>query len=74
MWKAGVRSCFYCQRMMTGNIGTPSKVTVDHREPISRGGADHASNWVLACLDCNGRKADLTESEFRALIERAEAA
>ena len=74
MWKAGVRACFYCQGLMTGNIGKPSKCTVDHREPLSRGGADHESNWVLACLSCNGAKADMTEAEFRAVVGSRKAA
>lgn len=40
--------------------------TVDHVVPLSRGGADGPSNWVLSCLQCNQRKGDMTASEFRA--------
>ena len=32
--------------------------TVDHVVPLSRGGADVASNWQLLCMACNQRKAD----------------
>lgn len=71
MWKAGNRACFYCECRLSGQIGKPNKATVDHRVPLGRGGTDGPTNWVMACLACNGRKADLSEAEFRALMKRA---
>lgn len=31
--------------------------TLDHEIPLARGGLDNANNWVLACYDCNDRRA-----------------
>jgi 5-methylcytosine-specific restriction endonuclease McrA len=41
--------------------------TVDHQTPLSRGGADVASNRVTACSRCNHEKANNTVEEYRAL-------
>lgn len=38
--------------------------TVDHVVPRSRGGLDHASNYVLACGSCNESKGDKTVFEW----------
>lgn len=46
--------CFYCGGRLTAEWST-----VDHLEPLSRGGADVESNMVLACRRCNRRKSDL---------------
>lgn len=54
--------CGYCQQT------TPFKLwTIDHRIPLSRGGRNHFSNKIGACLACNGAKANLTDEEFRAV-------
>lgn len=42
------RRCAYC--------GTNENLTIDHLIPKSKGGQDHPSNLVLACLPCNNRK------------------
>lgn len=50
--------CWYC--------GVESKnLTVDHKEPRSRSGADSPDNWVPACKKCNGLKRNLTLEEYR---------
>lgn len=69
-WKAalmatGPQPCFYCGLRLT-NAAT---ATVDHKTPISMGGADHQSNYAIACLKCNRGKADMNEAQFRALRE-----
>ncbi len=48
--------CYYCFRA-AGD-------TIDHRQPLSRGGSRAKHNEVPACRDCNGRKACLTEEEY----------
>lgn len=47
--------CFYC--------GEPA-TTVDHLQPISRGGTDNPENLVASCSGCNGAKGDRTPAEF----------
>ena len=45
--------CVYC------GAGAPEKrIEVDHVVPVSKGGDDHESNLVAACLDCNVGKSD----------------
>lgn len=51
--------CFYCLHE------TPRELrTTDHKTPITRGGLHSLSNIVMACRDCNLRKALLTAEEF----------
>lgn len=62
--------CFYCEREMTAPALTddrkhPLMATVEHRQPLSRGGDRHdRQNAVLACRDCNELKGNMTEAEF----------
>ena len=53
-------TCQYCG-------GQPGKeeLTIDHVTPRSRGGVSSWENCVLACVECNSRKADLLPSEAR---------
>ena len=37
---------------------------VDHIEPKSRGGSDHADNLIIACQKCNLMKSNLYTDEF----------
>lgn len=41
--------CVYCGRKM-------NRLTMDHIEPLSKGGAHTASNIVPACMACNNKK------------------
>ena len=50
--------CQYC-----GEKGDSGELSVDHIFPRSRGGVSSWSNCVLACLDCNRRKASRTLRE-----------
>lgn len=43
-----VRLCSYC--------GEAAGSTIDHVEPLDRGGADALGNMVPACRDCNNEK------------------
>jgi 5-methylcytosine-specific restriction endonuclease McrA len=55
--------CFYCRR-------TDLALTIDHRIPKSRGGADTAANVVAACMTCNASKGVLTDEEFQLGMRR----
>jgi 5-methylcytosine-specific restriction endonuclease McrA len=48
------RVCGYCSRQAT---------TVDHIQPVSRGGRNTWLNTVAACDGCNQRKGDRTPAE-----------
>jgi hypothetical protein len=48
--------CYYC--------GKKAELTLDHFEPLAKGGAHCVSNFVFACHPCNSRKRDLDPFEF----------
>jgi len=53
--------CHYCKR--------PTELkhwSVDHKQPLSRGGSNRMPNLVGCCKTCNGAKACLTYEEFMA--------
>lgn len=50
--------CYYC--------GKKTELTLDHFEPLAKGGAHCVSNFVFACHPCNSRKRDLDPFEFMA--------
>lgn len=41
-------------------------ITIDHWEPVSKGGSDTIDNYRLAHYDCNQLKANMTPEDFRA--------
>ncbi len=49
--------CFYCHEAVP--------LTIDHKIPLSRGGANSRENVVAACLPCNSRKNKKTVQEWR---------
>lgn len=51
-------TCMYC-----GVVFHPSKLTLDHIIPQSRGGANSWQNLVSSCQFCNRKKADRTPEE-----------
>ncbi|QDU93020.1 HNH endonuclease [Lignipirellula cremea] len=53
-------TCQYC-----GEQPTREETTLDHVLPKSKGGASSWENCVLACVDCNHRKADRTPEQAR---------
>jgi 5-methylcytosine-specific restriction endonuclease McrA len=51
-------TCQFCN----GQPGS-KEMTIDHVMPKSRGGRSSWENCVLACIECNSRKADRTPAE-----------
>ncbi len=45
--------CVYC-----GRSSRETALEVDHVRPRARGGSDHPTNLVTACVACNGGKSD----------------
>jgi 5-methylcytosine-specific restriction endonuclease McrA len=60
-WKKAARKvCYWCGKKCA------RKFTVDHYEPLARGGKHEASNLVIACPTCNIRKNAKDPEQFRA--------
>ena len=55
-----IRKCPYC-----GIYLTDQNVEEDHKIPVSRGGTNAPSNLQLTCRNCNRRKGNMTDEEFR---------
>jgi 5-methylcytosine-specific restriction endonuclease McrA len=51
-------TCQYCHKQLASE-----DLSIDHVVPRSRGGTSTWENCVLACFDCNKRKADRTPVE-----------
>jgi len=58
LFKRDRYTCQYC-----GLQPGPEELTVDHVVPRSRGGTSTWENCVLACVECNKRKADRTPAQ-----------
>ena len=54
-----IEICYYCKDY------TPQKFrTLEHRQPLNKGGLHNSNNITMACLQCNCTKRDMTEEEF----------
>ncbi len=60
LYKRDEMTCQYC-----GCKPGSEELTVDHVVPRSQGGATTWENCVLACVDCNRRKANRTPDQAR---------
>jgi 5-methylcytosine-specific restriction endonuclease McrA len=58
--KAAKKVCYWCGKKCARNF------TVDHYEPLARGGKHEASNLVIACRPCNIKKNAKDPEQFRA--------
>lgn len=58
LFKRDRYTCQYC-----GLQPGPEELTVDHVVPRSRGGVSSWENCVLACVECNKRKADRSPAQ-----------
>lgn len=52
--------CYLCD----GPFASLKDITIDHWEPLSKGGADSLDNYRLAHDKCNSLKRDMTPQEF----------
>ena len=58
-------TCQYCGCQPGSN-----ELTIDHVVPRSQGGGSSWTNCVLACVECNSRKADRTPEQARMLLRK----
>jgi 5-methylcytosine-specific restriction endonuclease McrA len=69
IFERDTHQCQYCGRRLA-----KQDLTIDHVMPRSRGGRDTWENLVLACVQCNLRKANRTPEEARMRLQRKPAA
>ena len=55
--------CPYCNKQIP-----PLDFSIDHKIPKNRGGTNSLDNLHLVCIKCTKVKGDLTDEEFRQLI------
>ena len=53
------RECYYCKQPLS-----ISKITIEHKHPLSRGGKTVIENLAMCCEKCNLEKGDMTEKEY----------
>lgn len=68
MFRSGARTCYFCSVPMTMELCKPNTLTVDHLQPLSRGGVDGPVNMKPVCSKCNSDKGDMNESEYNERI------
>ena len=66
LFKRDKHACQYC-----GVQPGASELTIDHVIPRSKGGISSWENCVLACVECNKRKADLSLEKSGLKLKRA---
>ena len=55
--------CYYCEESI------PRKFrTLEHKQPLKKGGKHSTDNLTMACLECNSTKGKMTEKEFKKYI------
>lgn len=52
--------CFHC-----GKIFSPKDLTMDHQQPLARGGRTGKNNVVTCCKTCNSKKSHKTLVEIK---------
>ena len=57
--KLAACTCYYCQ----GHF-KPKELSMDHLQPLARGGRSTKGNLVPACKQCNNRKKNLLPYEW----------
>ena len=62
LWQSQGSRCIYCGvRVRLAHYQSQ----IDHVVPVVRGGSNEENNLQLTCPQCNGKKGDRTDAEFR---------
>ena len=79
LWKKQHGRCYYCgvhfvgQRRRHNNLTDSEYLartpTIDHIVPLSKGGKNSVSNFVLACHRCNVRRGNKSFETFNLAME-----
>lgn len=59
--KSGGWCCYWC-----GRDDSDADMTLEHLQPLSRGGEEHARNYALACDTCNKSRGNRPRPRRRA--------
>ena len=63
--------CHYCDQEVFKSLDSntlPNSLTIDHKNPISKGGSKiDTNNMLISCFKCNTKKRDIPYEEFIAL-------
>jgi 5-methylcytosine-specific restriction endonuclease McrA len=51
--------CKYCRKQVKTKL-----LTLDHKQPKSKGGKNGQKNLACCCFECNQRKGAMSEAEF----------
>lgn len=62
VWRRDNYQCAYCEKDLDKERGP--HLTVDHVVPRTQGGANHISNLVTCCDECNKKKGHLLLDQF----------
>jgi 5-methylcytosine-specific restriction protein A len=65
--KVASGSCYYC-----GQTGKPSRLTMDHVVPLTRGGCSEKNNLVACCKECNTKKKSMLPQEWQEYMDSLE--
>lgn len=62
-WKDEIvkKKCRYCM--------TKENLTIDHKNPVSKGGTNDIRNLQVLCERCNGFKSNFTHGQMKAFIK-----
>jgi len=61
-------TCYLCGRLALGEWNDPDEPTIDHIQPLAKGGAHTRINVACCCRRCNSLKIDFTFDEYRARV------
>ena len=61
--------CYYCDKQFSIDDFLGGGIHLEHFIPRSKGGCHDTGNTNLACKNCNKTKGDLSDNDFRRILE-----
>jgi hypothetical protein len=55
-----IENCYYCNQFVLKKFRT-----LEHKQPLNKGGLHSSNNITMCCSQCNSSKKDKTEEEFK---------
>ncbi len=63
--KIALGVCYFCRKKFP-----PQELTMDHLQPLARGGTSSKGNLVTACKECNNKKKNLLPLEWEEYMDK----